>query len=258
MGAKVNNPIHGFPKRAIYEQSWLTEAFTFLAGLAGLGLSAFKFWQEGGFGSSVYILTVLLVLTLILGAFKVAAAFKKDQKEDLAKGHEGIVGALHIMLALVSNVGNVETSKLRTTFHRVVPSGEQLQDAEEIEQIVGYVGRTSDSKNKLGRTFKTRSGITGMAIRLGEPVTFERTSDNFEEYVRELVRDWNYLQKDASNMNKDTFSAIAIPVSSKDGAVIGVLYMDSTQRGTFSSEEVQAVLLEAVNGFSNYVGDHYE
>ncbi len=86
----------------------------------------------------------------------------------------------------------------------------------------------------------------------------ERASENFIDYQRELIRTWHYTEKDAREATSDRFSAIAVPVQSKDRQrVLGVVYLDSDQREFFTPQKVSEAVMNGCSGISRYIGERY-
>lgn len=263
-----NNPIHGLRKRAFYEHKWLVEAIAAGPPFVGATYSAIKALESSAVpaDSKALVATANGVDPLILGSvcawlliasvIKVLAAKAQDTKEDLAKGHDGIRAALHIVHTTVSRVGKLETPEqrrsLRVTFHRVVPP---LESSDYIEQIVSYVGGNG---SEPGRRFSIRSGITGRAIRENAVFLMSRQSVKYEDYVNELVSDWSYTEADAKKMTTDRFSAMAVPVKGRGQDVLGVVYLDSSSKDFFAADEMQQTVVASCVGIADYIGERYD
>lgn len=274
------NPIHGLRKRAFYEHKWLVEAIAAGPPFVIAAYAAFKAQAAsnaaataaaaadatgtasvaGSSGSEAgsLILGSVCLWLLVASIFKVLAAKAQDKKEDLARGHDGLLAALRVMHSVVARFGKLTTpdleKSLRVTFHRVVPP---LESSEYIEHIVPYVGGNG-SESGPGRKFSIRSGITGCAIREKAVFVMSRQSEKYEDYVSELVRDWSYTEPDAKKMTSDRFSAMAVPVRGRGQDVLGVVYLDSSSKDFFSSDEMQQTVVAACVGIANYIGDRYD
>lgn len=267
--AGKNNPIHGLRKRAFYERKWLVEAIAagppFIAAAYALyrAIETASATTPGGTAAAPanavdpMILGGACLWLLAASVTKVLAAKAQDAKEDLSKGHDGILAALHVVHSAVSRVGKLETQEekcsLRVTFHRVVPP---LDSSEYIEHIVPYVGGKG---GEPGRKFSVRSGITGCAIREKAVFVMSRSSDRYEEYVDELVRDWSYTEADAKQMTSDRYSAMAVPVRGRGGQdVLGVVYLDSSSKNFFAPNEMQQTVVAVCVGVADYIGERYD
>ena len=264
--AGKNNPIHGLRSRAFYERKWLVE--TIAAGPPlGATYSAYKAWavSNAAVDPSVVTATANGVDPVILGGvctwllvasvLKVLAAKAQDAKEDIAKGHDGLSAALHVVHSVVARAGTLvddgRSKSLRVTFHRVVPP---LDSSELIEHIVPYVGGDGGAP---GRTFSIRSGLTGRAIREKAIFVMSRQSERYEDYVNELVRDWSHTEADAKKMTIDRFSAMAVPVRGRGQDVLGVVYLDCSVKNFFASNEMQEFVVAACVGVTDYIGERY-
>lgn len=262
------NPIHGLRKRAFYERKWLVEAVAAGPPFIGATYSAYKAWSASNavVDPSVTVVATNGVDPLILGGacawlllasvIKVLAAKAQDSKEDLSKGHDGLLATLHVVHSVVARLGKLATpaqnKSLRVTFHRVVPP---LENSEHIEHIVPYVG---GSGSEPGRAFSIRSGITGRAIREKAVFVMSRQSERYEDYVNELVREWSYTEADAKKMTTDRFSAMAVPVRGRGQEVLGVVYLDCSSKDFFASDEMQQTVVAACVGVADYIGERYD
>lgn len=260
VGAKKDNPIKGKTGKSLWRKAWFGEIFSAGGAIVAAVVAAIKAYEANSAFDKLSLALVIAVGVVIFGAVtKIIAAFDRDLTDDQSGRHEGLVGALYTLHAIVCEAGSTSGfsgNGLRVTFHRVVPPQKgELKDAEHLEQVVDYVGGTS---NGAGRQLNIRSGITGDSIRNKAIVTFERTSSTFDDYVSELVTQQNYLQAEAEKMTRDRFSAISVPVESRDGELIGVVYMDSNEKSFFSNAAIQSTVLAAVAGITKFVGVQYE
>lgn len=190
---------------------------------------------------------------------KVLHARTQDKTAQRQADHDGLIGALYVLQATVAEscgiLGDVD-SHLRLTVHRVVlPSGKdgKLADAEEIEQVVDYVGGDGGGG---GRRFSVRSGVTGLAIRKGEPCAGLRQSDDEVAYVNELKSQWGYTDQDARKIARGRYSFMAVPIRCGQH-VVGVIYLDSDQRDLFTGTEIADQVVAACGGINRYVDWRY-
>ncbi|WP_431509849.1 hypothetical protein [Variovorax sp. DAIF25] len=248
------NPIHGFKKARWWQKKWFAETLSAVPAAAAAFVAAYKAKLDSG--DEVFWILVFggcwLTLSLI---FKVIHAKYQDDKEKEANSHDGLTAALwvlHESVARVAGLPEADFKKLRVTFHRVVPP---LNDTDKIEQVVNYVG---GERNGAGRFFPIRSGITGSAIRTNEVLFMDRESENFNDYQRELIKEWHYTEKDAREATSDRFSAMAIPVKSRDGQkVLGVVYLDCDQKKFFANPQVAEAVMNGCGGITRYIGERY-
>ena len=205
-------------------------------------------------------LLVGAIWLLLASAVKVLHGREADKEASSKKNHEGLVAALHVVQALAGHICAIKKEDLdttvRVTFHRIVPlekAPDDLGQAEEIEQLVNYVGGNADG---VGRRFSIRSGITGAAIRGNTPIWCERVNSDAAAYVKELKEQWAYTEHDAKKMSTDRFSCYAVPIL-HGNRTLGVVFMDSDKAQLFAGAEVQQTILVACGGINRYVGERY-
>jgi len=248
------NPIYGSVKRRWLERRWAQE-------LVGSGPPAIV----AGVGAyNARHLNAVSALALLLGCLwlvvsqllKVFQAFVTDRREDEARGHEGLIAGLHVLRAIVchtwtqSAVGDID---LRVTFHRVVPPVGDA--AEHVEQIVPYVGKANGG---LGRKFSIRFGITGQACRTGRVFVLVREDASEDAYRQELVKECGFTRGDVKTITLGRYAAMAVPIVGADGhRVLGVVYLDSSEKRCFDSAAMRRTILEACMGINNYVETRY-
>jgi hypothetical protein len=217
-----------------------------VAALVGaLNAPAFRPWLLGG---AVWLGLASLV--------KVLHANHQDQEARRIGDYDGLIGALEVLHATVAHECSISDAeahaKLRVTVHRVVP-GEKNKDPEWIEQIAPYVG---DGQDGSGRRFSIRSGVTGLAIRGCQPYAGARENDDEVAYIRELQAQWSYSETEAKNLSRGRYSFMAVPIRSGQ-SVVGVVYLDSSERDLFSSTDVVDVIVAACGGINRYVERRY-
>ena len=92
------------------------------------------------------LLLVGAVWLAVASVIKVLHAREQDKETRRNSEHDGLMGALLVLHALVAKQGSIPSGdadrKLRVAVHRVVPSIDSGKDPQEIEQIVPYVGGT--------------------------------------------------------------------------------------------------------------------
>jgi hypothetical protein len=201
--------------------------------------SALNYWNQG----RVWLATLVAIGTFGVLAFTViqhvvglASARKKDSMHEL----EGCLYTLHAVLA------PADACKLRLAVHRPV------QDA--LEQVTEYIG-DQPKPGRIGRRFPANAGIIGRAFREGETFVARRVNDDYDAYVRELVKDWNYTEERAMLLNPGVKAWMATPLV-EDGKVEAVLYLDVNQREFFTTDR-QELVLAAIRGIAVFIGRRY-
>lgn len=179
-----------------------------------------------------------MVVTAVKVGLGLAAARKKESPHEL----EGCLYTLHAVLA------PIDPCRLRLAIH--VPVGEML------EQVTEYIG-DQPKPGRIGRQFPANAGIIGRAFREKDVFVGRRINDDYESYVRELVRDWNYTEERARQLNPGVMEWMAVPFYETDRQrVDAVLFLDSTNRGFFTPER-QELVLAAASGIAVFIGKRY-
>ncbi|MDQ0569964.1 hypothetical protein QFZ42_001798 [Variovorax paradoxus] len=249
------NPIHGVKKQSLLDRKWFVESLSFVPAVTAGAAASAKFFFESSYVLG-WGLAIACAWTVAFSIIKVIHAKRQDERDDDLRSHDGLVAALTVVHELVARAAGLSQEEkmkcLRATFHRVVPP---VGESDEIEQIVNYVGGAGDG---AGRKFPIRSGITGQAIRENAVFVMDRQSDAYEDYKKELIRHWHYTEKDIRSITSDRFSAIAVPIQSRNGQqVIGVVYLDSSKKNFFSSDAVKEAVANGCWGIARYTGERY-
>jgi hypothetical protein len=187
---------------------------------------------------------------------KVLHARSQDAAQKRSEDYEGLLAALHVLHGAVRSRAGLEDSRngtLRATIHRVVPGEGGDGGAEEVEQLLPYLGGEGGPAH---RTFSVRSGITGKAVREKSIFTATRDLPDYETCLLEMVRDWSYTAEDARRLTPDRRSWMAVPISASGGAVQAVVYLDSSEINFFGAE-VQRAVLDACSGITTYINEVY-
>jgi len=86
----------------------------------------------------------------------------------------------------------------------------------------------------------------------------DRQSDSYESYKQELIKHWHYTESDVRNITSDRYSAIAVPVQSKNGQdILGVVYLDCSEKNFFSPSAVSEAVVSGCTGIVRYTGERY-
>lgn len=227
----------------------LTQAATFDIAIAGfaavVGLtSAVNYglqrhpWLAAVVGGATVI---VLVLAAVRGVITLKEASKKESTHELE-------GCLHTLHAVLDPAEDQVSGRLRLALH--VPVGDML------EQVTEYIG-DRPKPGRVGRRFPANAGIIGSCYRTNAHLVASRAGITYQEYVQELVNDWNYTEERAKKLNPATMAWMAVPFYDRDrGRVDAVLYLDS-QLADFFSETRQELVLAAVNGIAVFIGKRY-
>jgi hypothetical protein len=199
------------------------------------------------------------VWLIIAALVKILAARAQDKKEAPERTHEGLRAALFALHSIVAHEAGLSTeeakTRLRVTFHRVVPP---LETAIEIQQLVDYVGGPGNGKGR-GRKFSIRSGIAGKAARTGAAYAQSRVNKDIEKFEAELREHWGYTEADSRNVSRKSFAWMAVPICDASGEnALGVVYLDSTEKDLFTPTPVRDAIVVTCGGIAAYVGERYK
>jgi hypothetical protein len=92
-------------------------------------------------------------------------------------------------------------------------------------------------------------------VRERAPFAARRASEDFEGFIRELVREWGFTEEDARALSPDRRSWMAVPIVGRKG-VVAVVYLDSSAPDFFE-QPVRELVLKACAGFASYTLDAY-
>jgi hypothetical protein len=201
--------------------------------------SAVNYWNQQRHALAVLVsvgIMGVMAFTLIQHSVGLRAARKKDSMHEL----EGCLHTLHAVLA------PPEGTRLRLAVHRPI--------AGSLEQVTEYIG-AAPKPGRIGRRFPENAGIIGRAYREGETLVARRVNDDYEAYVRELIRDWNYTEARARLLNPGAMEWMAVPLI-ESGRVEAVLYIDVNKR-EFLTPERQELVLAATRGIAVFLDRRY-
>ncbi len=173
----------------------------------------------------------------IAQALNLWSAWQKDSTSDLE-------GCLHILHAILAPEPEC---LLRIAVHR--PVGDELQ------QITEYIG-ADPKKGRIGRRFPGNAGVIGKAFRERLALVATRQSENHQAFIQELKTTWNYTEAKARQLHPGAMQWMAAPVQASDGAVLGVLFLDVTEREFFTPVR-QDQVLAATRGIAVFIARRY-
>jgi hypothetical protein len=252
----VAKGIPGTKKPGLLTKKWVAELFSGIPPFVIAVVGSLNSYEKPETRRLSYWLAGAAVWLLFSTVWKILHARTQDAQAAQKNDHEGLRGALCVLQAAAGRACGLDPTEssdtLRVTFHRVVPP---LETAEQIEQIVDYVGGGGGG---AGRTFSVRSGITGRCIRTKEPWTMHRESKDVMDYRRVLATEWGYTAADAAAVAADRYSLMAVPVLDSAGQhALGVIYLDSEKPDLFVDTGVQTAIIEACAGVARFVGERY-
>jgi hypothetical protein len=127
------------------------------------------------------------------------------------------------------------TSKLRLTVHAPTPDGKHF------EQLLDYVG-DNRALATGGRKSAIQCGIVGFVYRTQAEtgMAMDRTNDDYEKFISEMVENWGYTREDAAKLNRETMTWMAVPLFNKS-RIVCILYGDACVRGFFTEDRMSLV-----------------
>lgn len=186
------------------------------------------------------------VIVSLLSVAKTIAAFVAKKKQQSVHELEGCLHAMQGFLVAAGGEG------VRVTIHVPIENGQKL------EQLFDYVG--CEPNNRAGRTFAAQSGVVGRALREKETIAAARKSDIYADYIRELINEYHFTQRDAEQCNPGVYSFLAIPLF-KDGGtsseVEGVVFADSTKKDFFT-DQIAKTCIGMSTGIARFIKQRYK
>lgn len=187
---------------------------------------------------------------------KVLHAAAQDRERKRSGDYDGLRGALCVLYETVRRGAGLETvgdGALRVTIHRVVRPRKKGAVAEQLEQVLPYIGGPGGAR---GRRFSIYCGVIGKAARDRTVVGVSRRSERYQEFVRELVRDWAYTEEAARAVTPDRQSWMGVPILASDESISAVVYLDSSVREFFTTE-LTHLIVNGCHGITSYVREVY-
>ncbi|HEX6751823.1 MAG TPA: hypothetical protein VF092_31300 [Longimicrobium sp.] len=248
--------IPGRRRRRFYERKAVVELLAVIPPVLTAAVTALVNIRDPERRTLGWLLVGAIGWLLVSSVVKILHAYAQDREQKRREEYDGLLGALHVLYGVVSTragIGPRDGGRLRVTVHRVVPPSGSGMAAEELEQLLPYVGGQGGGP---GRKFSIRSGVIGKAVRARAVVAVTRGSDEHEKFVDELVREWAYTEHDARRLSSDRRSWMAVPVFDSGFVVVAVVYLDSNDT-EFFTPELQKIILDASGGIATYVNEVY-
>jgi hypothetical protein len=248
--------IPGPQKERFYEKKYVVELIAILPPLVTAGVGALVSLADPSKRILGWWLVGATAWLALASAIKVLHAAAQDRERKRSGSYAGLRGALCVLYETVRRGAGLETvgdGTLRVTIHRVIWPRKEGVAAEQLEQLLPYIGGTGGAP---GRRFSIYCGVIGKAARDRTVVEVSRRSEGYQEFVRELVRDWAYTEEAARAVMPDRQSWMGVPIVSADLAVSAVVYLDSSIPGFFTAA-VQQLVRNACGGIANYIAEAY-
>ena len=249
--------IPGRRRPRLYERKMAVEMLAVVPPVLTAAVTATLNLRDPGRRALGWLLVAGIAWLAVASVVRVLHARAQDREQKRREDYDGLLGAMHVLYGLVgtrAGIGASEHGRLRITIHRVVPPVKRGAAAEELEQLLPYLGGTAGG---AGRRFSIRSGVIGKAVRVNGLVTASRASDDYPQFLGDLVRDWAYIEEDARRLTPDRQAWMAVPVAGARRTVAAVVYLDSDDR-TFFTNELRQIIVDACSGITSYVNEVYE
>lgn len=248
--------IPGPQKERFYEKKYVVELIAILPPLVTAAVGALVNLGDPAKRTLGWWLAGATGWLALSSVFKVLHAAAQDRERKRARQHDGLRGSLWVLYESVRREAGVEAradGTLRLTIHRVVRTTTDGAGAQELEQLLPYVGGNGAPP---GRRFSIRSGVIGKAARGRMVVVVARDGESYSDFVRELISRWAYTEEDARKLTPDRHSWMAVPILAADESISAVVYLDSSVRDFFTAE-LAHLIVNGCHGITSYVREVY-
>jgi hypothetical protein len=231
------------------KEKWPAIGGLLVGGLAAGGAFTKEATSRNPSGLQIMLLLLAILGGALLGLTKISQSVHKDAKEDKKESPDDLRGCLYVIhrtLAGYKRTASPPVGWLRATVHRV--------DGAQLEQSVDYVG-SSDLGG--GRFFSINTGLIGAVARRGEPMKFARPADmGHEEWLDYLVEHLGMTTQQARATSPRRYSFLGVPIKNRNGAVIGVVYLDAAAPDFFD-DTAFLIILSGCEGLADWVHERY-
>lgn len=248
--------IPGPQKERFYEKKYVVELIAILPPLVTAAVGALVNLADPQKRTLGWWLVGATAWLALASAIKVLHAAVQDRERKKGREYDGLWGALCVLYeAVCDSVGSgaVGDGALRITIYRVADPDRDAAEPGQLEQLLPYVGGPGGPPR---RVFSVRTGVIGLAVREKDAVTVNRKSDGHADFVRELIKEWGYLEDEARAVSPDRQAWMAVPMLSATNVPLAVVSLDSSISGFFSPE-IQKVVLGCCRGVSAYIQEAY-
>jgi hypothetical protein len=248
--------IPGLRKERFYEKKYVVELLAVLPPLVTAAVGALVNLDDPAKRTLGWWLAGATAWLALASILKVLHAAAQDDERKRSMDYDGLRGALCVLYEIVrreAGLNAIGDGTLRMTIHRVVWPSKKAAGAEELEQLLPYIGGTGGAP---GRKFSIRAGVVGKAAREKRAVVVRRDSEMYPDFVRELVRIWAYTEEEARAVSADRHAWMAVPIPGADLTVAAVVYLDSSIPGFFTAD-VQELVGNACSGVATYIVETY-
>ena len=248
--------IPGSPKERFYEKKYVVELIAVLPPLVTAAVGALVSLGDPAKRTLGWWLAGATAWLALASGVKVLHAAAQDRDSKRARQYDGLRGSLWVLYETARRAAGLERTwdgTLRITIHRVVPASSERGRTDELEQLLPYVGGTGAPAD---RRFSIRSGVIGKAAREKMVIAVVRDSENYQDFLRDLVGEWAYTEDEARKLTPDRRAWMAVPILAADESVAAVVYLDSSVRAFFTPALMQ-LIVNSCHGITSYVREVY-
>ncbi|HEX5870682.1 MAG TPA: hypothetical protein VFY65_09715 [Longimicrobium sp.] len=248
--------IPGRKKERFYEKKLVVELIAILPPLVTAAVGALVNLRDPAKRTLGWWLVGATAWLVLASLVKVLYAAVQDRERKRGEDYDGLRGALWVLYETVRRAAGVEVvgdGTLRVTIHRVVPPSKKGRAAEQLEQLLPYIGGKGGPAD---RTFSIYSGVIGKAAREKVVVATFRKSAEYREFVKELIRDWAYTEETACGLTPDRCAWMAVPIVSVDLGTMAVVYLDSSIPDFFTAD-LRELIANCCDGVAAYTVEAY-
>jgi hypothetical protein len=248
--------IPGPQKERFYEKKYVVELIAVLPPLVTAAVGALVSLGDPAKRTLGWWLIGATAWLALASIVKVLHAAAQDRQRKRVEDYDGLRGSLWVLYEVARHAARLEKAgdgTLRITIHRVIIPSRSAASAGRLEQLLPYVGGTGGPAR---RTFSTRCGVIGLAVREKVAFAVRRKSIEHSDFVKELVHDWGYTEEEARSISADRQAWMAVPIFSAQGAVVAVVSLDSSIPGFFTRAMRQTVG-NACGGIAAYIAEAY-
>lgn len=143
--------------------------------------------------------------------------------------HQAKMDTIRYQLQILVRLLPVGGARVRCTYHR--PIHHKLRNRTDLAQAFDYLPEGGGG----GRRFRTDKGIIGKVYCNKGPRVENFSSD--QEYRERMMSEYNYKESELKERAADRRSYMCYPIVDENHDVLGLLFLDSNESGTFTLDE---------------------
>lgn len=238
-------------------RDWLLDIAGALFGLGLTALLGIRLFQDDqtnrlqAWGTAVFGLGILSV-----SAYKALRSRSKELRFEPFKEPSEIVGWAEDLYSKIDQYiasHSLAAGEIRVAVHKV-HYDRRGRTPVQLEQIISYIGGDGGPP---GRRSSVKSGIIGLAARIGDPIVSSTDQDG-HQFVEEMVQEWGYTREEARALTPGRRSWLAMPITDTgDGPVVGVVYVDSVSTNLVDDAGLQEICWQCTQTLAKIVSRCY-